>query len=98
MFASLAVASTILIIIPFIARALNPDNRPQQSTVTQAPAQQPPAISPQRIPTKNYSPGWYPTSDGVMERFWDGTAWTAYTRPSGFDDEAPPSADTRRDS
>ncbi|WP_318198616.1 DUF2510 domain-containing protein [Streptomyces sp. MCL20-2] len=35
-------------------------------------------------------PGWYPdTGAPGLERWWDGTAWTAYTRPPAADGSAP---------
>lgn len=32
------------------------------------------------------APGWYPHSDESTQRWWDGTAWTGYTRTSRFPD------------
>ena len=32
-------------------------------------------------PAQHFPAGWYPTSDGQMERFWDGKVWTDAYRP-----------------
>ena len=39
--------------------------------------------------------GWYPTQDPAVERFWNGSAWTDYSRPTGVDDEQPPTGEGR---
>ncbi len=83
-FAALFVISTVMILIPVLARALNPEEK--KVAPVNAVAQYPQA------PQQSYPAGWYSLQDTSVEQFWDGTHWTAYTRPAGFDDEAPPVA------
>ncbi|MEU1098398.1 DUF2510 domain-containing protein, partial [Streptomyces sp. NPDC005877] len=36
-------------------------------------------------------PGWYPDpGTPLLERWWDGTAWTGHTRAAGRSAEPPP--------
>lgn len=98
--AAIAVASVILIIIPVMGRALNPDNRPKQVTQAYVPAQEPYPPSADQVsysPVKVIPAGWYPTQDAALERFWDGEKWTSYTRPAGVDDELPPMTEGKID-
>jgi len=76
-FAALFVISVVMILIPVLARALNPEEKKEFV----APVAVAPRVSP---------PGWYTVQNSNVEQFWDGAKWTDYTRPAGFDDEQPP--------
>ena len=85
---ALGVTSAILIVITLMSRALNPVAATQVTTQVQPQVAH---TQPQtQVPVTTFPAGWYPTENSSMERFWDGSNWTSYTRPTGFDDEQPP--------
>lgn len=59
-----------------------PSSQPAQPdpVAAPAPAPAPAAPTPETAPTAQPPAGWYPSPDGVGQRWWDGTTWSSQTR------------------